>query len=97
MTGEHSLEEALKAGEHVDAILLDSGNPKLIVKELGGTGRIHDWNISRKIREQVKIPIFLAGGLNATNVRHAIEQVEPFAVDVCSGVRTDGLLDERFW
>jgi phosphoribosylanthranilate isomerase len=95
VTGEDSLEEALNVADHVDAILLDSVNPKLTVKELGGTGRVHDWNISRKIREQVKIPVFLAGGLNATNVRRAIDEVEPFAVDVCSGVRTNGLLDEK--
>jgi phosphoribosylanthranilate isomerase len=95
VTGEHSLEQALKVSEHVDAILLDSGNPNLEIKELGGTGRVHDWAISRKIRDQVKVPVFLAGGLNAGNVKRAIEAVEPFAVDVCSGVRTNGLLDEK--
>jgi phosphoribosylanthranilate isomerase len=92
---EQSVEEALRISEMVDAILLDSGNPKLQIKELGGTGRIHNWKLSRKIRESSKCPVFLAGGLNADNVRQAIEEVEPFAVDVCSGVRTDGNLDRK--
>ena len=76
-------------------LLLDSGNPNLAVKELGGTGRTHNWEISRKIVEQSKVPVFLAGGLNDGNVREAIEIVQPFAVDVCSGVRTDGKLDQK--
>jgi len=90
---EASAEEAVRISRSVDALLLDSGNPNLRVKELGGTGRVHDWQLSRKIREQASCPVFLAGGLNPENVREAIETVEPFAVDVCSGVRTKGLLD----
>jgi phosphoribosylanthranilate isomerase len=93
VTDERSIEEAQRMAAHVDAILLDSGNPALQVKELGGTGRIHDWVISRKIRESITTPVFLAGGLNADNVREAIEVVQPFGVDVCSGVRTNGHLD----
>jgi len=92
---EKSIEEAIKISEKVDYLLLDSGNPNLAVKELGGTGRIHNWAISRKIVEQSKVPVFLAGGLNAGNVREAIEIVQPFGVDVCSGVRSDCRLDER--
>lgn len=92
---ESSVDEAIKVAEHVDAILLDSGNPKLSIKELGGTGRVHDWKLSRKIKESIKIPLFLAGGLNATNVRKAIDEVDPYGVDVCSGVRTNGFLDEN--
>jgi len=92
---EGSIEEALKISEKVDALLLDSGNPNLAVKELGGTGRTHNWAISRRIVEQSKVPVFLAGGLNALNVREAIDIVQPFAVDVCSGVRTGCKLDER--
>ena len=88
-----SIDEAIKISENVDAILLDSGNPNLEVKELGGTGRRHNWEISRKIREAIKIPLFLAGGLNHSNAREAIETVSPFALDVCSGVRTGGNLD----
>jgi len=90
---ERSIDEALKVSEKVDALLLDSGNPNLAVKELGGTGRTHNWAISRKIVEQSNVPVFLAGGLNAENVREAIEIVQPFGVDVCSGVRTDEKLD----
>jgi len=92
---ERSIDEALKVSEKVDALLLDSGNPNLAVKELGGTGRTHNWAISRKIVEQSKVPVFLAGGLNAENVREAIEIVQPFGVDVCSGVRTDEKLDHK--
>lgn len=90
-----SLNEALEIAEHADALLLDSGNPNLQVKELGGTGRTHNWSISRKIREQSKVPVFLAGGLHAGNVQQAIEAVEPFGLDLCSGVRTNGHLDHR--
>jgi phosphoribosylanthranilate isomerase len=95
VTGEESLAEALLVAPHVNAILLDSGNQSLAVKELGGTGRVHDWEISRTIREQVNVPIFLAGGLSAANVALAIKQVEPFGLDICSGVRRDGKLDEE--
>jgi phosphoribosylanthranilate isomerase len=93
VTGPESLKEAARIAPHVDAILLDSGNQKLAVKELGGTGRTHDWTLSRTIRERVAIPLFLAGGLTPENVGQAIEEVGPFALDVCSGVRTDGKLD----
>jgi len=92
--GEESIEEAISVAPHVNAILLDSGNPALQVKELGGTGRVHDWNLSRKIRESVDVPLFLAGGLNPGNVAEAIKQVGPFGVDVCSGIRTDANLNE---
>ena len=92
---EESLEEALRVAPDVDALLLDSGNQRLAVKMLGGTGRTHDWAISRRIVKQVTKPVFLAGGLNSENVREAVEQVRPFGLDVCSGVRTDEKLDER--
>ena len=92
---ERSVDEAIGISAMVDAILLDSGNPKLKIKELGGTGRIHNWKLSRQIRDKSKCPVFLAGGLNPENVRQAIEEVQPFAVDVCSGVRTDGNLDRK--
>ena len=95
VSGEESIAETENVAPHVDAILLDSGNEKLAVKELGGTGRRHDWNISRKIREKLDVPIFLAGGLNPENVGEAIRQVGPWGIDVCSGVRTGGRLNER--
>jgi phosphoribosylanthranilate isomerase len=90
---ESSVDEAIEIADHVDALLLDSGNPKLQVKELGGTGRVHNWKLSRKIVEQAKVPVFLAGGLNASNVRQAIDEVHPFGLDLCSSVRTNGKLD----
>ena len=92
--GPESLDEALQAAGYADALLLDSGNPGLPVKELGGTGRTHNWEISREICARSSVPVFLAGGLNAGNVAEAIRQVRPYGVDVCSGVRTDGSLDE---
>jgi len=91
---ENSVKEAIEISRSVDAILLDSGNQKLTIKELGGTGRTHDWSISRKIKDSISVPIFLAGGLNADNVAEAIQFVKPFGVDVCSGVRTDNKLNE---
>ncbi len=94
VNGEESVAEAVVVASHVDAILLDSGNQNLAVKELGGTGRTHDWTLSRKIREAAGVPIFLAGGLKPENVGEAIRAVEPFGLDLCSGVRTDGKLDE---
>src|SRR5207245_245450 len=95
VTGAESVDEAREVARHVDVILLDSGNQKLAVKELGGTGRTHDWALSRRIRETAGVPVFLAGGLNASNVRSALDAVEPFGLDLCSGVRTNGNLDEE--
>jgi len=91
--GPDAVDEAVRAAEGTDAVLLDSGDPTLDVKELGGTGRTHDWRVSRAIVEAVGRPVWLAGGLNAANVREAIEAVRPYGVDLCSGVRTDGALD----
>jgi phosphoribosylanthranilate isomerase len=93
--GTASVAEAASIAPFVDAVLLDSGNQSLPVKELGGTGRTHDWKLSAQIREAIDAPLFLAGGLKAGNVAEAIRQVRPFGVDVCSGVRTDGKLDEE--
>lgn len=90
---ESSVDEAAHIAPNVDALLLDSGNPALAVKELGGTGRVHNWKLSRKIVETVRIPVFLAGGLKPENVQQAIQEVQPFGLDLCSGVRTNGQLD----
>jgi phosphoribosylanthranilate isomerase len=95
VTGREAFDEAVSLSGKVDALLLDSGNQKLAVKELGGTGRTHDWTISRAIVAAVDAPVFLAGGLNPDNVAEAIETVHPFGLDVCSGVRTGGKLDEE--
>ena len=90
---EKTIDDALLLQNQVDYFLLDSGNPKAAIKTLGGTGKVHDWKISRELVRQVHIPVFLAGGLNFDNVKQAIEIVEPYGIDVCSGVRTNGLLD----
>ena len=95
VTGPEAVEEAIAVAPHVDAILLDSGNQSLAIKELGGTGRTHDWTLSRKIREAIEAPLFLAGGLNPANVAAAIREVQPFGIDVCSGLRTNGHLDRE--
>jgi phosphoribosylanthranilate isomerase len=94
VTGEESIKEAVETSKDVHGVLLDSGNQSLAVKELGGTGRIHNWDMSRRIVESLNVPVFLAGGLNSSNVKEAINKVKPFAVDICSGVRTNGKLDE---
>ena len=94
VAGPELIDEACAIAPHVDAVLLDSGNQRLDIKELGGTGRVHDWSISRVIRERCGKPVFLAGGLKPDNVRAAITEVNPFGLDLCSGVRTDGRLDE---
>jgi phosphoribosylanthranilate isomerase len=91
--GQESLAEAAAIAPYVDAILLDSGNPTLSVKELGGTGRVHDWQISRQVRQSIDRPVFLAGGLRPENAGEAVRQVGPYGLDVCSGVRTKGRLD----
>lgn len=95
ITGAESVTEAVRVAPYVDALLLDSGNQSLAIKELGGTGRTHDWGISRQIREKVAVPVFLAGGIRPDNVREAVNQVGPFAIDICTGVRTGGKLDEQ--
>ena len=94
VNGPEAVEEAISIAPRVNGILLDSGNQSLFVKELGGTGRTHDWSLSRRIREAVNVPVFLAGGLKPDNIAEALRQVEPFGVDVCSGVRSNGKLDE---
>ena len=93
VAGPETVEAATKAAGIADAILLDSGRPSAEVRELGGTGRTHDWAISRQIVEACPCPVFLAGGLRPDNVGEAIRQVRPFGVDLCTGVRRDGRLD----
>jgi phosphoribosylanthranilate isomerase len=93
VSGHNSLTEATEAAAFVDALLLDSGNPGLPVKVLGGTGRTHNWEISREITRSVTVPVFLAGGLHSGNVKQAIEAVQPYGLDLCNGVRTNGKLD----
>ena len=91
--GPSALDLIARYEPYVHAFLLDSGKPGGTMRELGGTGRTHDWEVSRAFVERTARPVFLAGGLHAGNVREAIRQVRPFGVDLCSGVRTDGRLD----
>lgn len=93
VAGENSIDHAIEAAGAAHALLLDSGNASSTVKELGGTGRTHDWAVSRKIRDEVQVPVWLAGGLTPDNIAEAIRQVRPFGVDVCTGLRTKGILD----
>jgi len=88
-----SINEAIEISHLVDSLLLDSGNPTLQIKTLGGTGNIHNWKLSKKIVKKVNIPVFLAGGLNPQNVKEAIHKVNPYGLDLCSGVRTNEMLD----
>jgi len=86
---EKCLECALAYENVVDAILLDTAAAAGGTGEIGGTGKEHDWNISKEIVERVKKPVILAGGLNPENVAKAIELVKPYAVDVSSGVESE--------
>ena len=95
VTGEASVAAALTVAPWVDAVLLDSGNPALAVKELGGTGRAHDWALSRRLREAIHpLPLWLAGGLRLHNVAEAIAAVQPHGVDLCTGVRVRAAVRE---
>ncbi|MDR8392485.1 phosphoribosylanthranilate isomerase [Aliifodinibius sp. S!AR15-10] len=93
VTGEKAVQQAVEIAPYVDILLLDSGNPDLETKELGGTGRIHNWDISREIVLNTDVPIFLAGGLNPQNILKAITTVKPYGIDICSGLRSNGVLD----
>jgi phosphoribosylanthranilate isomerase len=95
VTGPGAIADAQAVAPLVDAILLDSGRPQAPIRELGGTGRVHDWKISSTIVAEVDCPVFLAGGLRPDNVAQAIQEVRPFGVDVCSGLRPTGNLDEQ--
>ena len=94
VTGPESVDEAKVMAPQVDALLLDSGRPAAAVKELGGTGRTHDWSLSRRIVAEVNRPVFLAGGLKPDNAAEAWQAVQPFGLALCSGVRSNGQLDE---
>lgn len=94
VTGTASIDEAIAVAPWVDAVLLDSGNPGAAIKELGGTGRTHDWATSRRIRDAIApTPLWLAGGLRAHNVADAVSAVAPYGLDLCTGVRHGGHLD----
>jgi phosphoribosylanthranilate isomerase len=82
-----------KVNPYINTILLDSGSPNNAVKILGGTGNVHDWNISQDIISHAQVPVYLAGGLHPNNALAAIRDTKPHGLDVCSGLRTNGYLD----
>jgi len=85
VTGLGAIELAKEYLPFADALLLDSRDGARI----GGTGKTHDWEISRKIVRESNKPVILAGGLSPDNVYQAVKKVRPFAVDVNSGVETN--------
>ncbi len=93
VTDRAAVDEAQAYAPLVDGLLLDSGSTEGPGLQLGGTGQTHDWSLDADIVQKVQVPVFLAGGLNSENVAEAIATVQPFGVDVCSGVRTDDKLD----
>jgi phosphoribosylanthranilate isomerase len=93
VSGEDAIAEAVRVAPFVDGVLLDSGTPTGPNPVFGGSGATHDWSISARIVEAVDKPVYLAGGLRASNVAEGVARVKPFAIDLCSGVRTDGRLD----
>jgi phosphoribosylanthranilate isomerase len=90
-----SVDEAMTFAPLVDGLLLDTGKTDGPARQLGGTGRTHDWTLDAEIVQKVQVPVFLAGGLTPENVTEAIATVQPFGVDVCSGVRTNDKLDSQ--
>jgi phosphoribosylanthranilate isomerase len=87
----NAVDNAAKAAKTFDAVILDS----FVQGKHGGTGAIHDWNLSLHIKQVIHPkPLILAGGLNPENVAEAVRTVEPYAVDVSSGVeRQPGIKD----
>lgn len=92
---ESSYSLAMNFSRYVDFLLLDSGKPSAKERTLGGTGDTHNWNISREIVRDCSIPVYLAGGINNTNVVEAIQNVKPYGVDLCTGLRTNNKLDKN--
>ena len=84
-------EEAHRLADVADAVLLDTFKDG----KLGGTGAVHDWSVSATLARELGVPVILAGGLNPSNVREAIRMVRPYAVDVSSGVETNGRKDQK--
>lgn len=81
--------DAQRMAQVADSVLLDTFKDG----RLGGTGETHDWSVSAALAKDIRVPVILAGGLNASNVGEAIRVVRPYAVDVSSGVETEGRKD----
>lgn len=86
---ESAIATAKYFSDTADAILLDTRT----ADRIGGTGITHDWNISAKIVKECSCPVILAGGLTPENVTEAITRVRPYAVDVHTGVKKNGVRD----
>ena len=86
---ESAITTAKYFSDTADAILLDTRT----ADRIGGTGITHDWNISAKIVKECSCPVILAGGLTPENVTEAIIRVRPYAVDVHTGVKKNGVRD----
>src|SRR5262249_6130052 len=84
VTGPDAIARAHALERHVDALILDTYDP--VSGRGGATGKTHDWEVSRALVQAVRVPIILAGGLTPDNVATAIRRVEPWGVDVHTGV-----------
>ncbi|MDE1169834.1 MAG: phosphoribosylanthranilate isomerase [Verrucomicrobium sp.] len=82
---EASVESGVPYYKFVDGFVVDSLNAE--TGQIGGTGMVHDWSISRRVVSRYPIPVILAGGLTPENVQEAIHAVKPFAVDANSGLK----------
>lgn len=81
--GHSSIEKALENSRYCDYLLLDTPS-----KVGGGSGRTHDWAISKMLVERVNVPVIMSGGLNPLNIVDAINTIKPAYVDASSGVES---------
>lgn len=93
VVGPEAVDRAIEVASLVDALVLDSAHRAAPARWEHQHGRTHDWQLSRRITEEVGIPVILSGGLSHRNVADAIRAVRPYGVEVCTGVRTKGALD----
>lgn len=84
LDGQATPEEYAEAG--ADALLVDTVDASEGFDRLGGTGKVGDWKAVAALKEEIEIPIFLAGGINPDNVADAVSTVRPHGIDLCSGV-----------
>jgi len=88
-----AIKKSKDISKNVDAVLIDS----YVKGKNGGTGVVHNWDLSLRIKEVIApTPLILAGGLKPENVADAIRSVQPYAVDVSSGVeKKPGIKDHK--